>query len=103
MQADDWLFPQCLELMVDTAERDPSIGVVGAYALEGRTVEFDGLPYPSPVVTGRAVCRLFYWKIFTCSTPPPNCCFGLTLFWVERLFMMTPMFLLKMRLSCSTC
>ncbi len=60
VQADDWIFPQCLELMVDTAERDPSIGVVGAYALVGRTVAFYGLPYTSPVVTGRDVCRLFF-------------------------------------------
>lgn len=60
VQADDWLFPQCLELMVETAERDPSIGIVGAYSIEGRTVEFDGLPYPSPMVTGRDICRLFF-------------------------------------------
>jgi glycosyltransferase involved in cell wall biosynthesis len=60
VQADDLLFPQCLELMVDAAERDSSIGVVGAYSIEGRTVQFGGLPYPSPVVTGRAVCRLFF-------------------------------------------
>ncbi len=58
--ADDWMFPSCLELMVDTAERDPSIGVVGAYSLEGRWVEFDGLPYPSSSLTGRAVCRYFF-------------------------------------------
>lgn len=60
VQADDWIFPQCLELMVDTAERDPSIGVVGAYALVGRYVSFYGLPYSLPVVTGRDVCRLFF-------------------------------------------
>lgn len=64
VQADDLLFPKCLELMVETAQRDPSIGVVGAYSIEGRTVEFDGLPYPSPVVTGRDVCRLFFLEDF---------------------------------------
>jgi glycosyltransferase involved in cell wall biosynthesis len=60
VQADDQLFSQCLELMVETAERDSSIGVVGSYGLEGCTVDFDGLPYPSPMVNGRAVCRLFF-------------------------------------------
>jgi glycosyltransferase involved in cell wall biosynthesis len=60
VQADDLLFPQCLELMVSVAERDSSIGVVGAYAIEGSTVEFDGLQYPSPVVSGKAVCRYFF-------------------------------------------
>ena len=60
VQADDWLFPQCLSMMVETAERDPSIGVVGSYSLEGRDVAFDGLPYPSSFVDGKAVCRLFF-------------------------------------------
>jgi glycosyltransferase involved in cell wall biosynthesis len=60
VQADDWLFPQCLELMVGIAERDSAIGVVGAYSIEGRTVEFDGLPLSSPVLSGRDVCRLFF-------------------------------------------
>jgi glycosyltransferase involved in cell wall biosynthesis len=64
VQADDWMFPQCLELMVDTAERDPTVGVVGSYGLEGRIVDFHGLPYPSRVVTGRAVCRLFFLENF---------------------------------------
>lgn len=60
VQADDWLFPQCLSLMVDTAEQDPSIGVVGSYSLEGRDVAFDGLPYPSSFVDGKSACRLFF-------------------------------------------
>jgi glycosyltransferase involved in cell wall biosynthesis len=60
VQADDWLFPQCLSMMVEAAERDPSIGVVGSYSLEGRDVAFDGLPYPSSFVDGKAVCRLFF-------------------------------------------
>jgi hypothetical protein len=60
VQADDVIFPQCLELMVDTAERDSSIGVVGSYAIEGRFVCFDGVPYPSPMMSGKMVCRLFF-------------------------------------------
>lgn len=59
VQADDLLFPQCVELMVEVAESDASVGVVGSYGLEGRFVCFDGLPYPSPVVSGRDACRLF--------------------------------------------
>jgi glycosyltransferase involved in cell wall biosynthesis len=60
VQADDWLYPQCLEFMVDVAESDRSVGVVGAYSIEGRTVEFDGLPSSSAVITGRNVCRKFF-------------------------------------------
>jgi len=60
VQADDWIFPRCLAEMVDTAELDPSIAVVGAYSLEGCNVAFGGLPYPSSVVDGNSVCRLFF-------------------------------------------
>jgi len=60
VQADDWLFPECLTLMVEAAERDSSIGVVGSYSLEGRDVTFSGLPYPSWVVEGKTACRLFF-------------------------------------------
>ncbi len=60
VQADDAIFPPCLEMMVATAERDASIGVVGSYALEGRFVCFDGVPYPSPVMSGKETCRLFF-------------------------------------------
>lgn len=54
---DDWIFPECLERMVAVAERHPSVGIVGAYALEGTQVTWTGLPYPSTLVSGREVCR----------------------------------------------
>jgi glycosyltransferase involved in cell wall biosynthesis len=62
VQADDFLFSECLRLMVETAEQDPTIGIVGSYSLEGRHVAFDGLPYPSRFVTGNAIGRLFFLK-----------------------------------------
>jgi glycosyltransferase involved in cell wall biosynthesis len=55
--ADDWLYPQCIEEMVRVAEQDPSVGLVGAYALDGSSVLWDGLRYPSQRVPGREVCR----------------------------------------------
>jgi glycosyltransferase involved in cell wall biosynthesis len=55
--ADDWIFPNCLEQMVALAEAHPSVGIVGAYAIEGQRVAWTGLPYPSPLVTGREICR----------------------------------------------
>jgi glycosyltransferase involved in cell wall biosynthesis len=54
---DDWLFPECLELMVAVAEKHPSVGVVGAYTLEGDRVTLAGLPYQATVINGREVCR----------------------------------------------
>lgn len=55
--ADDWIFPECVEKMVAVAESYPSVGIVGAYALEGTQVRWTGLPYPTPAVSGREICR----------------------------------------------
>jgi len=60
VQADDWLFPDCLRSMVEVAEGHPRVGIVAAYLLEGDTVHLDGLPYPSTVVPGRDVGRLYF-------------------------------------------
>ena len=57
LHADDWLFSECLVQMVGVAEAYPSVGIVGAYRLDGVRVNLDGLPYPSTFVSGREVCR----------------------------------------------
>lgn len=54
---DDWIFPECLERMVAVAEAHPSVGIVGAYALEGCHVTLTGLPYQTQVLPGREACR----------------------------------------------
>ena len=58
--ADDWIFPECLERMITVAETNPSVGIVGAYGLEGRQVVWTGLPYPSTMVPGYDVCRRLF-------------------------------------------
>ena len=61
--ADDWLFPECIERMVAVAEAHPGVAIVGAYGLRGGTrVAWDGLPYPSTVVSGRDVCRMNFLR-----------------------------------------
>ncbi len=55
--ADDWLYPECLEQMVALMESHPSVGMVGAYGLQGRNIMWSGLPYPSTVVDGADACR----------------------------------------------
>lgn len=62
VQADDWLFPDCVRFMVEVAEAHPAVGIVAAYELEGDEVRLDGLPYPSPEVSGREVCRLYFLR-----------------------------------------
>jgi glycosyltransferase involved in cell wall biosynthesis len=62
VQADDWLFPDCVKNMVDVAEAHPSVGIVASYVLEGDEVSLDGLPYPGREFSGREVCRLYFLK-----------------------------------------
>jgi glycosyltransferase involved in cell wall biosynthesis len=62
VQADDWLFPECIRGMVDVAETHPSVGIVVSYELAGVSVDLDGLPYPSPEVSGREACRYYLLK-----------------------------------------
>jgi glycosyltransferase involved in cell wall biosynthesis len=73
VQADDWLFPDCLSAMVALAERHPSVAIVSAYRLNGTWVDLDGLvnarelhgpsldldglPWLTSVVPGRDMCR----------------------------------------------
>jgi glycosyltransferase involved in cell wall biosynthesis len=57
---DDWIFPDCLAKMVALAEAHPSVGLVGAYGLEGPQVVWTGMPYPSTVVPGTEICRRLF-------------------------------------------
>jgi glycosyltransferase involved in cell wall biosynthesis len=66
VSGDDWLFPECISKMVSLAEANPSVGIVGSYQLSGIgrdwrdwRIKWVGLPYPSPVITGRQICRLW--------------------------------------------
>jgi len=56
--ADDMLFPECLMQMVTVADANPTVGMVGAYMLQGDNVTCDGLSYPSAFISGREMCRL---------------------------------------------
>jgi len=55
---------------VELAETHPTVGIVGAYQLEGDRVSLDGLPYPSPELPGRYVCRLYFQEgVYLFGTP----------------------------------
>src|SRR5262245_11529073 len=59
VDADDWLFPTCIEEMVRLAEAHPSVAMVSSYVLCGSRIGWDGLPYPSTFLTGRETCRMY--------------------------------------------
>ncbi len=68
LHADDWLFPECIEKMVEVAERSDRIGIVSSYLLEGRKtdsylleqreVKGIGLNYDKNIFRGKEICRL---------------------------------------------
>lgn len=60
IHADDWLFPECLTKMVEVAESQPSVGIVGSYRLDERDVNLDGLPFPSPCTDGKTIARNYF-------------------------------------------
>jgi glycosyltransferase involved in cell wall biosynthesis len=57
IQADDFMFPQCLELMVGLAVAHPSVGVISGYRIKQDDVDLVGLPNTQSVVTGSFILR----------------------------------------------
>jgi len=65
--ADDWLYPHCVEEMVHVAEQNPTVGLVGAFTMDGQSVLnrspavrgalWQPPPHPSYVVPGAEMCR----------------------------------------------
>ncbi|HEY2472009.1 MAG TPA: glycosyltransferase family 2 protein [Terracidiphilus sp.] len=55
--ADDSIFPECIGRMVGLAEANPSVGIVGAYGIEGQWVLWEGIPCDKSVSKGKEVCR----------------------------------------------
>lgn len=56
VQADDTIFPRCLEEMVAFADAHPSVALVGSY-FHHRGVEPADMPHRAVVLSGRDACR----------------------------------------------
>jgi glycosyltransferase involved in cell wall biosynthesis len=57
IQADDALYPECLERTVEVGERDSRIGLVGALYMKGDEPHGAGIPLGVEQMSGREVCR----------------------------------------------
>ena len=62
VQADDYILPECLELMVQAFEQSKSVGLVSSYYLKGDVIAGSGYPYPTPMLPGKECCR---WSLRT--------------------------------------
>jgi glycosyltransferase involved in cell wall biosynthesis len=60
VEADNWIYPDCLTQMVAVAEPHPKVGVVGSFCITERTVRFLGLPLAVSVLGGREVARMHF-------------------------------------------
>ncbi|WP_052507500.1 glycosyltransferase family 2 protein [Desulfonatronovibrio magnus] len=57
LHADDWLFPECIEMMVKVGEGNTNVGIISAYRLEEDRVTLKGLRYDTNVFKGHEICR----------------------------------------------
>lgn len=58
VEADDWLYPDCLSAMVAAATAAPeTVGVVSAYQLWERRLILHGLPYTTSFESGKEIVR----------------------------------------------
>ncbi len=56
--ADDWIYPECLERMVDVAERHPSVGIVCCHAITNKGTIVCEVPFREEMCSGESVCRM---------------------------------------------
>jgi glycosyltransferase involved in cell wall biosynthesis len=59
VQADDWIFPECLQLMVRAFKQSESIGLVSSYWLSGTDLWHSGFPLHTPMLAGKEAARGF--------------------------------------------
>ena len=59
VQADDYIFPDCLRLMVKAFEQSESIGLVSSYWLKGAAVKGSGLPESTTYLPGPDLGRMY--------------------------------------------
>jgi glycosyltransferase involved in cell wall biosynthesis len=59
IQADDWIYPEAIEQMVDLMEKYPSAGFCTSYRINGKKVGCDGLHfYDGPLFSGTELLKL---------------------------------------------
>jgi glycosyltransferase involved in cell wall biosynthesis len=59
VQADDRIFPECLQRMVRVFGESESIGLVSSYYLKGDSVRGSGFPHQSSWIPGKDMARLY--------------------------------------------
>lgn len=70
VQADDWIYPGCLSAMVSLGEKNPRVGLISSYYLQGMTLCGMGLPYSQTVISGKDIAaRHLLSQMFLFGSP----------------------------------
>jgi len=70
VQADDCIFPECLERMVAVGESNPTAEIISSYYLTGSHICGSGVDWPAELVPGRTACRMHLLEgLFLFGTP----------------------------------
>jgi glycosyltransferase involved in cell wall biosynthesis len=64
--SDDWMYPECIRKMVDVAEANPRIALVGAYRLIEEQPDCFGVPVGPSSFPGTEPCR---WQLLDTAHP----------------------------------
>jgi glycosyltransferase involved in cell wall biosynthesis len=59
VQADDSIFPECLQRMVQAFEQSPRIGLVSSYYLKGNVLRGSGFPFGTTLMDGKEMVRFY--------------------------------------------
>jgi glycosyltransferase involved in cell wall biosynthesis len=59
VSADDYLYPDCIDRMVDVAEHNPRVAIVASYAINDGGIHWIGLPPSTSLLGGEETCRLY--------------------------------------------
>lgn len=70
VEADNWLFPSCLEKMVGLAEANPSVGLVSSFSATESAVRMTGLHRSRAVIPGREAARMHFLEGKYCFGSP---------------------------------
>ncbi len=60
VQADDWIYPQCVEKFVRLCEENPGVSLATAYRWDGDQVGLKGLPESRTVFPSAEIARRFF-------------------------------------------
>jgi glycosyltransferase involved in cell wall biosynthesis len=72
VSADDWIYPECIRLLVEVAEKHPTAAIIGSYQLKDGEVKWKGVPRDLQIIEGRKVCRMSLLEDVAIFGPPTS-------------------------------